>query len=69
MLGNSWIGATVDVNFALYVDVFQLHAVSSIVDALLGMPFKFENVLKLHLTSLAVVKNHHDLSILLFLLE
>lgn len=71
MLGNSRIGATINVDFALNVDVFQLHAMITIVElvALLGVPFEFENVLKLHLAGLAVVKDHHDLSILLLLLE
>lgn len=71
VLGDSRIGATINVNFALYVDVFQFHGVIAIVElvALPGVPFKFDNVLKLHLAGLAVVEDHHDLSILLLLLE
>lgn len=59
VLGNSRIGAPINVNFALNVDVFQLHAMIPIIElvALFGVPLEFENVFKLHFTGLAVVKD------------
>lgn len=71
MLGNSRIRAAIHIDFALYVDLFQLKAMVPIVQlvALLGVPFKFEDILELHFAGLTIVQNHHDLAILLLLLH
>lgn len=57
MLGYSRVGASIHIYFTLYVDVFQLKAMVSIIEfiALFGMPFKFENIFKLHLAGLTIV--------------
>lgn len=57
MLGYSRVGASIHIYFTLNVDVFQLKAMVSIIEfiALFGMPFKFENIFKLHLAGLTIV--------------
>lgn len=57
VLGYSRVGASIHIYFTLYVDVFQLKAMVSIIEfiALFGMPFKFENIFKLHLAGLTIV--------------
>lgn len=57
VLCNSMVRTTVHVDFAFYVDLLQFETMVAIVKliTLLGVPFEFENVLKLHFASLAVV--------------